>query len=69
MKTSYWMGSISTTATGPSVMVRLFDTLLDWMERSRQRHALGQLDPRLLADMGVDRATAQAEAAKPFWRA
>lgn len=68
MKTSYWMGPISTPAPIASGLVRLFDTLLDWIERSRQRRALGQLDERLLADMGLDPATARTEADKPFWR-
>jgi len=39
-----------------------------WMERSRQRHALAQLDDRALKDIGVTRAQATREAAKPFWR-
>ncbi|MBC7951448.1 MAG: DUF1127 domain-containing protein [Rhodospirillaceae bacterium] len=68
MKTSYWMGSISTTQSGPSRLVRLFDLLLGWIERGQQRRALGRLDERLLSDIGVDRATAKAEADKPLWR-
>ncbi|MBC7907833.1 MAG: DUF1127 domain-containing protein [Rhodospirillaceae bacterium] len=68
MKTQYWMGSISTASPGPGILVRLFDTLLGWIERSQQRHALGQLDERLLADIGVNRATAKSEADKPLWR-
>jgi uncharacterized protein YjiS (DUF1127 family) len=39
-----------------------------WIERSRQRHALAELDGRLLEDIGVTRAQAAREIAKPFWR-
>lgn len=63
-----WMGSIFFPRTSsPSLAVRLFDCLGRWSERSRQRAALGRLDERLLADIGVDRATAAAEANKAFW--
>ncbi len=54
--------------TRPSLAVRLFDRVLDWLERSRQRRALGHLDERLLDDLGLDRARAAEEARKPFWR-
>lgn len=36
-------------------------------ELARSRHQLAQLDERLLRDIGIDRATARFEAAKPFW--
>lgn len=39
-----------------------------WCARSRQRRALGHLDDRLLADIGVTRPQAEAERRKPFWR-
>ncbi len=47
----------------------MFCTLLVWQERARQRHQLAQLDARLLKDIGLARAEAEAETAKPFWRA
>lgn len=37
-------------------------------ERRHQRLALLELDDRLLADIGVSRADALAEARNPFWR-
>jgi uncharacterized protein YjiS (DUF1127 family) len=40
---------------------------LRFAERRRQRLALLELDDRLLADIGVSRADALAEARKPFW--
>lgn len=48
---------------------RFADTLLAWAERSRQRQHLGEMDRRLLSDMGISRGQALAEASKPFWRA
>jgi len=44
-------------------------TLLNiWYQRSRQRQQLAQLSDRQLDDIGLDRAAALAEAAKPFWQ-
>lgn len=37
-------------------------------EKGRQRRALARLDARLLADVGLTRAEAARECAKPFWR-
>ncbi len=39
-----------------------------WIKRSRQRHALADLDNRLLDDVGITRSAAAREIAKPFWR-
>jgi uncharacterized protein YjiS (DUF1127 family) len=39
-----------------------------WMERSRQRRALAELDDRLLRDIGLTRDEARRECASPFWR-
>ena len=43
--------------------------VLLWAERAAQRRVLARLDPHELADIGVTRAAALAEAAKPFWQA
>ncbi len=40
-----------------------------WMQRSRQRRTLAELDDFRLKDIGLTRAEALAEARKPFWRA
>ena len=40
---------------------------LHFAEQRNQRLALRDLDDRLLADIGVSRADALAEARKPFW--
>jgi uncharacterized protein YjiS (DUF1127 family) len=39
-----------------------------WMERSRQRRALAQLDDHLLRDIGLTRDEARSECANPFWK-
>jgi len=43
--------------------------MLVWQRRADMRRALARLDERELADMGISRAWAAREAAKPFWRA
>ena len=39
-----------------------------WSARARERRMLAWLDDRSLKDIGVSRADARREAAKPFWR-
>lgn len=59
------------TAPGPSVRARasrLLATLLLWEDRCRARHKLARADTALLDDIGIDRAMADREARKPFWR-
>lgn len=69
MKSTDWIDSITPIpADRPALAVRVFDRLLGWLERSRQRRTLGQLDERMLSDIGCDRASAAAEANKPFWQ-
>ncbi len=52
-----------------SLAIRAAGILLIWQERATQRHALAALEARMLRDMGLSRADALREAAKPFWRA
>lgn len=40
-----------------------------FMARQRQRRALLKLNEQMLKDIGISRGEAEAEAAKPFWRA
>ena len=49
--------------------LRLIDILLTWQGRAMMRADLAALEDRLLADTGLTRRQACAEAAKPFWRA
>ena len=53
-----------------SVMSAALRTMLLWSMRSRQRKALRELAwrPHLLRDIGLDRAQALQESAKPFWQ-
>lgn len=51
-----------------TLIVRVSDTLLDWQDRARQRHRLGEMDDHLLRDIGLSRADLEHETAKPFWR-
>jgi uncharacterized protein YjiS (DUF1127 family) len=48
----------------PVVARRTPSRLLRWLERRRQRADLARLDDRLLDDIGVSRAAAEAEAAR-----
>jgi uncharacterized protein YjiS (DUF1127 family) len=50
-------------------LIRALDHLGRWRDRAGQRRRLMMLDGRMLRDIGMDRATAAEEAAKPFWRA
>ena len=43
-------------------------TIGAWNSRQRQRQALGDLDGRLLQDIGVTAAQARSEAGKRFWK-
>ncbi|WP_372833742.1 DUF1127 domain-containing protein [Pontibacterium sp.] len=43
-------------------------TCFSWYQRYRTRRQLLTLDRDQLKDIGVNRACAQEEAAKPFWR-
>jgi uncharacterized protein YjiS (DUF1127 family) len=49
------------------VLMNAVKTLDQWQTRADQRHRLSQLDRRALADIGITRAEAKAEARKPFW--
>lgn len=48
---------------------RLYAILNNWQERAEQRCRLADIEDRLLDDVGMTRADADREAAKPFWRA
>ena len=48
--------------------VAAVQTVLLWQERASQRHHIAGLDERSLKDVGLSRADADSEAAKPFWQ-
>lgn len=60
--TAGWVGGAQ------DLFIRKLDALLSYHDRAQERRRLGRLDDRLLHDIGVDRATAELEAGKPFWR-
>ena len=65
--------SVSTPAqprlgVGDGVLRRLFGWLAAWYDRDISRRQLDMLDERALRDIGITRAQADAEAARPFWR-
>jgi len=45
----------------------LMHAVYRWIDQSRQRQALKDLDDHLLKDIGISRATAMKEAVKSFW--
>ncbi|MEQ8862252.1 MAG: DUF1127 domain-containing protein [Thalassobaculum sp.] len=45
----------------PEATQQAASRVLRWLDRQRQRAALAELDDRLLADIGVNRASAEAE--------
>ena len=49
-------------------MARIAETLGKWQYRATWRIRLADLDDRLLKDIGITRAEADREIAKPFWR-
>jgi uncharacterized protein YjiS (DUF1127 family) len=55
----------------PDRLSQALPVLTDWLwasaERSAQRRALAELDDARLRDIGLTRAEAQVEAARPFW--
>ena len=55
------------SAVGRSV-VRIVEALLAWHDRARERRALMELSDPMLRDIGISRAQAQGEGARPFWR-
>lgn len=49
-------------------LLYLPDRLRTQRQRHRSRRQLRHLDDHLLADIGLDRTTAEREVSKPFWR-
>lgn len=49
-------------------LVELSDVIASWHDRMCQRRALMGLSDAMLKDIGINRADAQEEFGKPFWR-
>lgn len=57
------------TVHRPAVSRGLLATARLWQSRIEERARLQEAPESLLSDIGVTRADAEREAAKPFWRA
>lgn len=51
-----------------ATVTRLFDQVLTWHQRARDRQALHRLDAHMLHDIGLSRADVEHEASKHFWQ-
>ena len=56
-------------ASLPISMTQVLALAGRWYQRARQRRQLVELSDRQLADIGISRAEACAEAQRPFWQA
>jgi uncharacterized protein YjiS (DUF1127 family) len=52
----------------PTGLQRLGQTVSLWLRRLRERAELARFEERDLRDLGLTRADADYELAKPFWR-
>lgn len=60
--------SVYTLLSRPTLRsLRVTLPLGQWIRVSRERRRLGELDERLLRDIGIDAASAAEEASRPFW--
>ena len=64
---SYFVRPTRTKANG-GLVTRLFDQVFTWLDRARQRRHLGELDDRLLRDIGISSIEVEHEISLPFWR-
>lgn len=49
------------------IIVKCLQIIVVWQDRAEQRHALSELNERMLKDIGVSNVDAYKEARKPFW--
>jgi len=64
-----WTGGLFARPAGLSTAPgRTVERLLAWQDRAMQRRKLAEMDYAMLADIGISRVDALAEADKPFWR-
>ena len=53
--------------SGNAILHVVWSWLALMVQVRRTRHLLGEMDDRMLSDIGVDQAQAQTEAARPAW--
>ena len=62
-------GPLGRRRVSPSgLLARLFDLLMTWSQRARERRELHAMSEHSLRDIGLSRADAAQEYDKPFWR-
>ena len=62
------MTTFTSILSGPALRLpRVSFPLVRWLRVSSERRSLAGLDARQLRDIGIDAATAAAEASRPFW--
>jgi uncharacterized protein YjiS (DUF1127 family) len=49
-------------------LIGALDVVLAWIERSKQRTQLANVDPSLWHDLGLSQAAVDAECRKHFWQ-
>ena len=63
-------GAVSVTTAGPPMVADAASGFLHlWLQRSRTRWALRQIEPSLLDDIGITPRERDSEVRKPFWKA
>jgi uncharacterized protein YjiS (DUF1127 family) len=66
--TTHTLPCIHTRSGSQGWLASAFATLRGWITRSHARDELGEMDERLLNDIGLTRADVAAEADKFFWQ-
>lgn len=68
MKSTVMTTRVAPYATRPArPLAELLKLMRRWVEVSRQRSVLAAMTEDQLRDIGITRADADAEAARPFW--
>ena len=63
-------GAVPVTTAGALMLPEAAKGLLHlWLQRSRTRWALRQIEPSLLDDIGITPRERDSEVRKPFWKA
>jgi uncharacterized protein YjiS (DUF1127 family) len=72
MSSTMMHSTLSTVRPAPAaqggLLVRLLVGWFNMRAKQRSRHQLGELDSRLLRDIGIDRASAYEEARRSVWQ-
>ena len=61
-------GFVAPRFESPALLLRLWQRLVLWQRRERERAQLAALTARELRDIGLSRVDVLGEVNKPFWR-